>query len=37
MLLDFLEPVQVVLLWSMLLATIGSGLQYLVKAARLLG
>jgi CDP-diacylglycerol--glycerol-3-phosphate 3-phosphatidyltransferase len=34
--LGVLEPVQRVLLWAMLLATIGSGLQYLVKAARLL-
>ncbi|QJW96767.1 CDP-alcohol phosphatidyltransferase family protein [Frigoriglobus tundricola] len=35
--LAFLEPVQLVLLWLMLAATIGSGLQYTVKAARLLG
>jgi CDP-diacylglycerol--glycerol-3-phosphate 3-phosphatidyltransferase len=35
-LLAVLEPVQRVLLWAMLLATIGSGLQYLVKASRLL-
>jgi len=35
-LLEFLEPVQLVLLWAMLVATVGSGLQYLVKAARLL-
>ena len=35
-LLDVLESVQVVLLYAMLVATIGSGLQYLVKAARLL-
>lgn len=34
--LRLLERVQVVILWSMLLATIGSGVQYLVKAARLL-
>jgi CDP-diacylglycerol--glycerol-3-phosphate 3-phosphatidyltransferase len=34
--LRVLEPVQLVLLWAMLLATIGSGLQYVVKAARLL-
>lgn len=34
--LTLLEPVQLVLLWAMLLATIGSGLQYLVKATRLL-
>ena len=33
---SFLEVVQIVLLWLMLLATVGSGLQYLVKAARLL-
>lgn len=32
-----LEPIQNVLLWAMLLATLGSGLQYCVKAARLLG
>jgi CDP-diacylglycerol--glycerol-3-phosphate 3-phosphatidyltransferase len=31
-----LEPVQWLLLWGMLLATIGSGVQYIVKAARLL-
>ena len=35
--LAVLEPVQLVLLWAMLLATIGSGLQYVVKAARMLG
>jgi CDP-diacylglycerol--glycerol-3-phosphate 3-phosphatidyltransferase len=35
--LDVLDRVQAVLLWAMLLATIGSGLQYCVKAARLLG
>lgn len=34
--LAVLVPVQLVLLWAMLLATVGSGLQYLVKAARLL-
>jgi CDP-diacylglycerol--glycerol-3-phosphate 3-phosphatidyltransferase len=34
--LAVLEPVQLVLLWAMLIATIGSGLQYLVKASRLL-
>src|SRR5436190_4880503 len=34
--LGVLEPVQLVLLWAMLLATLGSGLQYLVKAAKLL-
>ena len=31
-----LEPVQGVLLWAMLVATVGSGVQYVVKAARLL-
>jgi CDP-diacylglycerol--glycerol-3-phosphate 3-phosphatidyltransferase len=35
--LAFLEPVQLLLLWAMLLATIGSGVQYIVKAVRLLG
>jgi CDP-diacylglycerol---glycerol-3-phosphate 3-phosphatidyltransferase len=34
--LSLLEPVQLVLLWAMLLATVGSGLQYLVKAAKML-
>lgn len=34
--LPVLEPVQLVLLWLMLAATVGSGVQYLVKAARLL-
>ena len=34
--LTVLEPVQLVLLWAMLVATVGSGLQYFVKAARLL-
>lgn len=34
--LDVLEPVQWVLLWAMLLATVGSGVQYVVKAARML-
>lgn len=34
--LAVLEPVQLVLLWAMLAATVGSGVQYLVKAARLL-
>lgn len=34
--LDVLDPVQRVLLWAMLVATVGSGVQYLVKAARLL-
>jgi CDP-diacylglycerol--glycerol-3-phosphate 3-phosphatidyltransferase len=34
--LAFLDPVQFVLVWSMLLATIGSGLQYMVKASRML-
>jgi CDP-diacylglycerol--glycerol-3-phosphate 3-phosphatidyltransferase len=32
-----LEPVQLVLLWGALFATVGSGVQYVVKAARLLG
>jgi CDP-diacylglycerol--glycerol-3-phosphate 3-phosphatidyltransferase len=36
-LLAILEPVQLLLLWAMLLATIGSGVQYVVKAVRLLG
>lgn len=31
-----LEPAQVATLWAMLAATVGSGAQYLVKAARLL-
>jgi CDP-diacylglycerol--glycerol-3-phosphate 3-phosphatidyltransferase len=35
--LDVLDPVQRVLVWAMLLATIGSGLQYVVKAAKVLG
>jgi CDP-diacylglycerol--glycerol-3-phosphate 3-phosphatidyltransferase len=35
-LLPVLEHVQRVLLWAMLLATIGSGVQYVVKAARML-
>jgi len=35
-LLAVLEPVQAVLLWAMLAATVGSGVQYAVKAARLL-
>jgi CDP-diacylglycerol--glycerol-3-phosphate 3-phosphatidyltransferase len=35
--LRVLRPVQDVLLWAMLAATVGSGVQYLVKAARLLG
>ncbi|MCE9564979.1 MAG: CDP-diacylglycerol--glycerol-3-phosphate 3-phosphatidyltransferase [Planctomycetes bacterium] len=34
--LAVLEPVQLVLLYAMLVATIGSGLQYVVKAAKLL-
>ena len=34
--LKVLEPVQLVLLWLMLAATVGSGAQYVVKAARLL-
>jgi len=35
-LLAVLDPVQAVLLWAMLAATVGSGVQYLVKAARML-
>lgn len=35
-LLAVLGPVQAVLLWGMLAATVGSGTQYVVKAARLL-
>jgi CDP-diacylglycerol---glycerol-3-phosphate 3-phosphatidyltransferase len=35
--LRFLGPIQLVLFWAMLIATIGSGVQYTVKAARLLG
>ncbi len=31
-----LAPVELVVLWAMLLATVGSGLQYVVKAVRLL-
>ena len=34
--LDVLDPAQHLLLWAMLGATVGSGVQYLVKAARLL-
>lgn len=34
--LSLLEPVQMVLLWAMLVATVGSGVQYVVKAAKLL-
>jgi CDP-diacylglycerol---glycerol-3-phosphate 3-phosphatidyltransferase len=34
--LGVLEPVQLVLLWLMLAATVGSGVQYVVKASRLL-
>lgn len=34
--LSLLERVQLVLLWATLVATVGSGLQYVVKAARLL-
>lgn len=34
--LDVLEPVQLVLLYAMLAATVGSGVQYLVKAVKLL-
>jgi CDP-diacylglycerol--glycerol-3-phosphate 3-phosphatidyltransferase len=36
-LLAVLDPVQTALLWAMLAATVGSGVQYVVKAARLLG
>jgi len=35
-LLEGLENVQLVLLWLMLAATVGSGVQYIVKAARML-
>jgi CDP-diacylglycerol--glycerol-3-phosphate 3-phosphatidyltransferase len=35
-LLAILKPVQWVLLWAMLAATVGSGVQYVVKAVRLL-
>lgn len=35
--LRVLEPVEEVLLYAMLAATIGSGLQYIVKARRMLG
>jgi CDP-diacylglycerol--glycerol-3-phosphate 3-phosphatidyltransferase len=35
-LLTFLERVQLVLVWAMLVATVGSGVQYVVKAARML-
>jgi CDP-diacylglycerol--glycerol-3-phosphate 3-phosphatidyltransferase len=34
--MSILEPVQLVLLWAMLAATVGSGVQYVVKAVRLL-
>lgn len=34
--LALLEPVQLTLLWAMLAATVGSGVQYVVKAVRLL-
>ena len=34
--LGLLEAVQSALLWAMLLATIGSGIQYILKAARML-
>jgi CDP-diacylglycerol--glycerol-3-phosphate 3-phosphatidyltransferase len=33
---NVLDRVQIVLLWLMLVATVGSGVQYVVKAARLL-
>jgi CDP-diacylglycerol--glycerol-3-phosphate 3-phosphatidyltransferase len=35
--LAVLDRVQLVLLWAMLAATVGSGVQYVVKAVRLLG
>src|SRR5262245_3427721 len=35
-LLSILDPVQLVVLWAMLAATVGSGVQYVVKAAKLL-
>jgi CDP-diacylglycerol--glycerol-3-phosphate 3-phosphatidyltransferase len=35
--LDLLESAQLGLLWAMLAATVGSGAQYVVKAARMLG
>jgi CDP-diacylglycerol--glycerol-3-phosphate 3-phosphatidyltransferase len=35
--LNTLEAIQIALLWAMLAATIGSGVQYVVKAIRLLG
>ena|SRR5579872_1743706 len=35
--LSILEPIQLAILWAMLIATIGSGIQYIVKAARILG
>ncbi len=35
-LLSILDRIQFVLLWAMLAATVGSGVQYVVKAARLL-
>jgi len=34
--LDVLKPVEFALLWLMLFATVGSGVQYMVKAARML-
>jgi CDP-diacylglycerol---glycerol-3-phosphate 3-phosphatidyltransferase len=34
--LGVLERLQIVLLWLMLAATVGSGVQYVVKAVRLL-
>jgi CDP-diacylglycerol--glycerol-3-phosphate 3-phosphatidyltransferase len=34
--LEILEPLQNVLLWLMLAATVGSGVQYVVKAARMM-
>lgn len=35
--LAVLDPIQLVVLWAMLAATVGSGAQYVVKAWRLLG
>lgn len=35
-LLEVLEPVQLVVLYAMLAATVGSGVQYIVKAAKML-
>ena len=35
-LLDVLQPIQLAILYAMLAATIGSGVQYLVKAVMLM-